>query len=149
MIAPRAAAILSAALGLTLLGSPLPARAQQRQLQRAMSRVAAAWARGDAAGVVGLAARTGLSLDMRDGAVGPLAPRQAVAMLRRVFGRFQTVSAHAGQAEVTGGRPARGYGEITWVVRNRGSTTPQLARVFVALVHENGQWRVTQIRLMP
>jgi SnoaL-like domain len=134
---------------LLLVALATPLRAQERDLERILRQLAASWARGDAAGLVAHASRDGISIDLREGPQGPLPPRQAAAVLRRYFDETQTVSARTGQAEVTGGSPLRGYGEIAWVVRNRGSTMPERARVFIALVREDGTWKVTQIRLMP
>lgn len=144
-----AVAVLLAALFGVLLIAPRPVRAQEAELQHVLDSIAASWAQGDAADVIKYAVRSGISLDMKEGAVGPLPARQAVAMLRRFFTEFETVSVRPSEAEVTGGRPEQGYGELSWVVRAHGATVPELARVFIALVKENGAWRVTQIRLMP
>ncbi len=135
---------------LTVLVAAAPAAAQQRQLRlrQVVDGIAVSWRRGDAGAVIRHAARAGVSLEMRGGPMGPLSPRQAAAVLRRVFDDMETLSVRTAEVEVTGGQPARAYAEIAWIVRMRGSTVAEPTRVFVGLVEENGDWRVTQIRLM-
>lgn len=133
-----------AAVLLLLIASP--ARAQD--LSAVVDRVAGSWGRGDASGIVAHAARGGISLDVDGERVGPLAPRQAAAVLRRLFDQKETVSANAGKARAVGGSPQKGFGEIAWVMRARGTTIPERATVVLALVREDDRWRVTEIRLM-
>jgi hypothetical protein len=129
-----------------LLLSAAPARAQD--LSAVVDRLAAAWGRGDASGVVAHGARAGVSLDVDGDRVGPLAARQAAAVLRRLFDQRETVSASAGKARVVGGSPEKGFGEIAWTMRARGTTIPERTTVVLALVREDDRWRVTEIRLM-
>jgi hypothetical protein len=133
-----------AAIVLVLAAAPV--RAQD--LSGVVDRVAGAWARGDASGIVAHAARGGISLDVDGERAGPLAARQAAAVLRRLFDRSETVSASASKARVVGGSPEKGLGEIAWVMRARGTTIPERATVVIALVREDDRWRVTEIRLM-
>ncbi len=136
-------------LAVLLLAPALPVRAQQtRDLRAAVDRIAAAWSRGDARGLATRGCDAGIALETSEGPMGPLPPRQAAAVLRRVFEQAETVSARTAQVAVTGGDPQRAYGEIEWMVRPRGTTILERAHVFVALVREGDQWRVTQIRLM-
>lgn len=129
-----------------LLAVAAPLHAQE--LERALDRFANAWAHGDAAAVAALAARSGLSIDVDGGPVGPLGARQAAAMLRRLFDEHETVLLRAGLAQVVGGAPPRAFGELAWLTRTRGTTIPERSTVFLALVHENDGWRITQIRLL-
>jgi len=129
-----------------LLMCAAPASAQD--LSAVVDRVADAWGRGDASGIVAHAARGGISLDVDGERAGPLAARQAAAVLRRLFDRSETVSASAGKARVVGGSPEKGLGEIAWVMRARGTTIPERATVVIALVREDDRWRVTEIRVM-
>lgn len=132
-----------------LLGFAGSARAQNAELERTLHRLAAFWARGDAAAVATLATRAGLSLDLDGAAIGPLGPRQAEAVLRRIFDQHVTVQLRTGTARVVGGAPPRAFGELSWLSRIRGTTIPEHATVFLALVREENGWRITQIRLMP
>lgn len=137
-------------LGLALLvGAGEPVQAQgAAELERVLERLGTAWARGDADALVAQASAEGMSLELEGGATGPLARRQAAAALRRLFDGGDTEGVRAGMAHVVGGTPARAFGEIAWVFRPDGTSQPERRRVFVALVEEDGAWRVTQIRLL-
>ncbi len=138
-------------VGLALVLAAAPARAQSRDVQELRSvvdRIAAAWARGDAGGVVSRAVRSGVQVEVGGGPMGALSNRKAAAVIRRAFDDLETVSARTRTVEVTGGNPPRGYGEIEWVVRMPGSRVSERTRIFVALVRDDRDWRLTQIRLM-
>jgi hypothetical protein len=134
---------------LFLLAGNTPAAAQGGELLRALERVTQAWARGDADALAAQAARSGLSLEVDGRQVGPLGSRQAAAALRRVFDERETVGLRPGQADIAVGSPQRAFVELAWFTRARGTTIPERATVFVALVREDGGWRVTEIRLLP
>lgn len=139
--------VRAATLALALLvAGTLPVAAQD--LSAALQRVASSWHRGDAGSIIALAAEGGISLDVDGGSVGPLAGRQAAAVLRRVFDDRESVTAAPRMSRTVGGSPARGFGEITWTTRVRGTTIPERATLFVAFVRERDAWRVTEIRLM-
>ena len=129
-----------------LPGTVLPAAAQN--LEQSLNRVAAAWHRGDAGAITELGAAAGISIDVDGSTVGPLGPRQAAAVLRRVFEDRESVTVRTSLTRAVGGEPARAFGELTWEVRSRGTTIPEQSKLFVALVHEAGQWRITEIRLL-
>jgi len=125
----------------------LPAAAQD--LAQTVDRIGAAWHRGDAAAITGMAAQAGMSLDVDGGRrVGPLPSRQAAAVLRRVFEDRESVGARTVMTRSSGGSPAQAFGEIAWTARARGTTIPEAARVFIALVLEDDRWRITEIRLL-
>jgi hypothetical protein len=124
------------------------APAASQDLASTLQRVASAWHRGDAGAITALAAQGGISLDVGGGSVGPLAGRQAAAVLRRVFDDRESVAAATRMSRTVGGSPARGFGEITWTTRARGTTIPERGTLFVAFVRERDAWRVTEIRLM-
>jgi hypothetical protein len=128
------------------VASPRSAAAQD--LGRTLDRVAAAWHKGDASAVAGFAARNGISVNVDGRAVGPLAPRQAAAVIRRVFEDRESLSVRSNMTRSAGGSPARAFGEITWTIRARGTTIPGRATLFVAFVHEDDEWRITEIRLI-
>jgi hypothetical protein len=129
---------------LTLAASPAAAQ----DLEQTLERVAAAWHKGDAGAITALAARSGVSLDVDGRSVGPLGPRQAAAGIRRVFEDRESVAARSNMTRVVGGAPPRAFGEITWASRARGTTIPERATIFVALVREDDRWRITEIRLI-
>jgi hypothetical protein len=135
--------VLAGGLLLLLAGG---VRAQQ--LERVLDHFAAAWARGDAAGIAALVSRAGVSIDPGNGSVGPLGARQAAAMLRRIFDDRETTVVRAGTAQIVGGAPPRAFGEIAWAARSRGTTESENATVFLALIRERDGWRITQIRLL-
>jgi hypothetical protein len=140
---PLAAMIVA----LVCLGT-VPALAVGQDLARELDRLAAAWHRGDASVIAGLGARAGISLDVDGSSVGPLGPRQAAAVLRRVFEDRESVGVRSTQTRAVGGDPPRAFGELRWTVRARGTTIPEQAKVFVAFVREGDRWRITEIRLL-
>lgn len=150
---PRASWIATRgpALGLALLlasGTGLEGQARDEELGRFVELVGGAWAKGDAGPIVAHASLQGVMLELDEDAVGPLTSRQAAAELRRLFERRSTVALRVGMARVIGGQPARAFGEITWSFRVEGTTIPETRTVFLALVEEEGAWRLTQIRVL-
>jgi hypothetical protein len=123
----------------------LPGSAQD--LQQALERAAAALHRGDASGLARLAANGGISVDVDGRSVGPLGARQAAAVIRRLFEDRESVGVRTNMSRGVGGDPPRAFGEIAWTTRTRGTTIPERATIFVAFVHEDDQWRITEIRL--
>jgi hypothetical protein len=143
----RARRIAFALLGALILwtgGTPVAAQ----DLRPLLERVASAWHRGDVGGISALSARAGVSLDVDGRSVGPLGARQTAAVLRRMFEDRESVAAQVHTIRELGGEPTRAFGEITWSTRARGTTIPERATIFVALVREENGWRVTEIRLL-
>lgn len=144
---PRTLTTFAALVFFASVAPALHAQSEERQLQTTLGELAGAWSRGDANAIVALASRAGISLDIAGEAVGPLAARQAAAVLRNLIERRETVTMdHAGR--VVGGVPPRAAGELTWITRARGTTEPERTTVFVELVREDDRWRVTYIRLL-
>lgn len=139
----KRAFVLVAAL---LLGIAGPARAQQ--LENILERFANAWAKGDVAELASLVSRSGVTIDVGAGPVGPLGQLQAAAVLRRIFDERETTVARARLAQLVGGVPQRAFGEIVWMARSRGTTENEGVTVFLALVREKSGWRINQIRLL-
>ena len=137
----RSAAPLAALFTLLLA---LPLHAQDPA--QTMERLAGAWHKGDANAITALAASAGISVDVDGRAVGPLGARQAAAVLRRVFDDRESVNARASMTRATGND--RAYGEISWNMKARGTTIPERATIFIALIREDGGWRVSEIRLL-
>jgi hypothetical protein len=145
-VTARRRPLLPLAAGLLLLlAAPLPAAAQS--LEQALERVAAAWHKGDTGAITALGARAGISLEVAGGSVGPLGPRQAAAVIRRLFEARESVSARSNMTRTVGGDPVRAFGEIAWTVRARGTTIPERATLYVAFVREDDAWRITEIRV--
>lgn len=126
-----------------------PAVVAGQNLEQSVTRIATAWHKGDAATISALGARAGISIDVDGTAVGPLGPRQASAVLRRVFEDRESVGIKVTLIREVGGEPARSFGELVWQSRGRGTTIPQSYKLFVAMVSEGGRWMVTEIRLLP
>jgi hypothetical protein len=119
-----------------------------QNVESVVDRLTGYWARGDAVSIAALAAREGVSLDLDGRTMGPLSARQTTAMLRRLFEERQTINVRMMSAHIVGGRPSRASGEITWMMRSRGTTIPEKTSVFIALVLEEDRWRVTEIRFV-
>ncbi|HEX7048623.1 MAG TPA: hypothetical protein VF188_00290 [Longimicrobiales bacterium] len=133
---------------LFVLGAAVVARAQEVELEEVLNRLGTAWEHGDAGALAALAAHAGLSIEILGERVGPLSKRQVAAVLRRVFERRETIALRHGMAQVVGGTPPRAFGELAWITRVEGTTIPERATIFIALIREDEGWRVTQIRLL-
>lgn len=139
---------LSVAVGLSLLAAA-PASAQQNDgLAGLLDTLAVLWTRGDAAALVAHGADAGLDLEIHGESVGTLEGRRAAAALRQLFGALETVSVEAGSAGRVVGAEDRAFGEFIWVVRMPGGMVSESNRIFVALVRENDEWHVSQIRIL-
>lgn len=138
-------------LGVVLLAllALVPAPAQAQELRQFNHRLTLAWARNDAGSIASLTAGRGASVELEGRAVGPLAVRQVTALLRRLFeDAGETVSVTLTNTRQLRGTPERAYVELLWARRPRGTTIPERVTVFVALVHEDTSWRITEIRLL-
>ena len=140
----KSRALLSAAL---LLMSGATASSAQT-LEPVAQRIAAAWNKNDAAALTAFAAKPGISLELAGERVGPLPARQAAAALRSLFDKRETVTTRAGIAKEITGQPRRAFLELSWITRQPGTSETARSTVFVALVFEDGHWRVTEIRHM-
>ena len=140
---------MTRALSVTLFATLLFLHSASAQnVQSVVDRLAEFWARGDAASVAALSARDGISLNLDGRTAGPLAARQATALLRRLFDERETINVRMMQPQMVGGQPPRAYGEISWMMRSRGTTIPDKTSVLISLVLEDGRWRVTEIRFV-
>lgn len=136
------------ALAVVLAGAAFAAPAGAQNLERVVERFADHWARGDASALTSLASKKGVSFDIDGKPLGPVATRQASAVLRRVFNDYETVQVRILFREIVGGEPPLAFAEINWLTRVHGTTIPEKTTVFVALVLEEDHWRVTQIRFV-
>jgi hypothetical protein len=124
----------------------LPVRAQN--VRPVVESIASSWSRADAGSIAGIASRDGVSVQIGGDKKGILKPNQVAAVLREVFDGSETVSARTDRVGAMGGTRQRAFGEISWTARVRGTTNPQRSTVFLALVHEDDGWRISEIRLM-
>jgi hypothetical protein len=131
-----------------LLTAAVRHQASAQQVEPVLERFVTYWARGDESAIVALATRPGISLDIDKKETGPLAGRQAAALLRRLFEDHETMSVRLMASRSMDGTPKRAFGEITWMMRPRGTTIPDRTSVFVALIFEDEQWRITEIRFV-
>jgi hypothetical protein len=125
------------------------AAAQEVELALTLDRIAGHWEHADASRLAAFFAPGGVALDLDDGELGPLPPRQVAAVLRKLLGGRETTALMIRSARVVGGEPPRAFGELAWLFRARGTTIPERTTIFLALVWEEGGWRITQIRLLP
>lgn len=141
----RTTALTLAALA--ALASVVPAAAQN--LESLTERMTQSWGRGDVGSITALIATEGVSIEIEGQRVGPLNPRQASAVLRRLFDNREIVSARAGLAKIVSGSPRRAFVELSWSTRVRGTTIPERYKIFLALVNDDRDaWRITEIRLL-
>jgi len=136
------------ALAVVLAGVAFATPVSAQNLERVVERFADIWARGDASALSSLASKKGVSFDIDGKPMGPVASRQASAVLRRVFNERETVQVRILFHEIVGGQPPLAFAEINWMTRVHGTTIPERTTVFVALVLEDDRWRVTQIRFV-
>ncbi len=134
--------------GLALALAIFPLQAHAQELGPVVDRLAASWQRGDAGGIAARFADDGVSIALGGAKTGPVGARQASAMLRRLFEERETLRVQIGRARVVGGDPAKAFAELDWTARSRGTTIPVRATVFLALQLEQGEWRITEIRLL-
>lgn len=123
--------------------------AHAQRLDDIVDIIAFAWSHGDAKALVAMGAREGIAIETPDSRSGPVGARQAVAVLRRIFGDRQTVALRQGMVQVVGGSPRRAFAEITWIARAPDTTQPERYTIYLELVLEGERWHITQIRMLP
>ena len=141
----RAAIIL--ALGLNLMAAPAAAQ-QSDDLTRLLDTLAALWTRGDAAGLAAHGAEAGLDLEIHGVPVGSLEGRRAAAAIRQLLAGQETVVVERGTAATVVGAEDRAFGELIWKVRMPGAEMTESRKIFVALVREDREWRISEIRIL-
>lgn len=147
----RAAAAAAAVTAPAAPAAPatLAAPAQAAELESVAARVSELWRDGDAAGIAGLAASTGVRLHLLGQRHLPMRGRRAAAALRAFFpSRGDGVVRLARVAEV-GGEPRRGFAELEWTTAAPGAPRPERLTVFVGFVLEEQSWRISEIRVLP
>jgi len=140
-VAPGLAVLFS-----LLLGGGGQASAQEVAV--VIERIARFWADEDAGSIAEQSAREGISINLDGRALGPLGGRQVTAVLRQLFQDHQTLRVRPMTPQMVGGEPPKAFGEITWQQQPRGTTIPEKTSVFVALVLQDGRWRISEIRVL-
>jgi hypothetical protein len=120
----------------------------QKNVNEFVSHVAKAWKESDATAIAAAADPRGITVDVDGKRVGSITPRQAAAVLRRVFEDRHTTRVTAGAVKHLPGNSARAYAEIMWERRARGTTQPERIKVFIAVAYTTDAWRITEIRLI-
>lgn len=134
---------------LLLMAALRTTSAHAQRLDDIVLHVADSFARGDAKTLAALVWRNGVSIETGSDRNAPLGPRQAAAVLRRLFDDRVTVSAKPGITQIVGGTPRRAFAEITWVTRAPDTTQPERSTIYLELVLSDERWQITQIRLRP
>lgn len=135
---------------LVFVVSPLHAqgRSGPAPLEGFVARVARLWAAEDADGLAALAGDDGRMVLEVGTARGGMRERHAAAALRALFAERESVGTTLLRSAVSGGNPPRGFGELAWTSRARGTTAPRAARVYVGAAWEGGSWRIRELRLL-
>lgn len=139
---------LMLAMGLLLGASPVGAQAEPAPLEQFVQRVAYLWEAKDVDQLVDLVAETEPMVLDRGGGIERVNGRHAAAALRSIFSDLESVSVHPAKAAVSGGRPLRGFGELTWVYRARGGPGEQTVSVYVGTIWDGRYWRIGELRLI-
>ena len=145
---------LAALLALLLLAGPRALSAQAGgapsiPLETFVLQVARLWLGNDVEGLLDLVTASGkVLLDTGKGSE-EVNGRHAAAALRAVFADRDHVSVRPVGATLAGGRPPRGFGQISWVFRSRGTPGSQSRTVYVGGRWEGSGWRITEVRIMP
>jgi hypothetical protein len=141
----------------TLLGTLLlslflirPAAAQRAAapLDSFIKEVAYLWSGSDARGLAELMPEEAQVLLDTGGGMETVEARHAAAALRELFAERQSLSVRPARITVSGTRPARGFGLLTWSFRSRGSPSPESGSVYVGAVWSEEGWRISELRLM-
>jgi hypothetical protein len=143
----RTAAVV-ALLGLAAAPSLGTGLAAQEDLSSVLATLAALWERGDAAALAAFGAGGGIELELHGEPLGRVSGRKGAAALRHLFANRETVSVHATRTSRVTGTDNAAFGELTWVVRPRGSALPTRTTVFLGLVREGRSWRISQVRVL-
>jgi hypothetical protein len=140
--------LLRAALLVLALALPRPVAAQER-LEGFAARVARLWSDGNARALADLAPEGGhIVLALGADEARAVHERHVGAALRDLFNGRETVSVRTTQVTLSGGTPALGFSQLSWVSRPSGVTRPVTATVYLGAVLEDGVWRLREIRVL-
>lgn len=130
-----------------ILGAPAACLGQD--LAQAAAGFASQWAAGDVSRLQGGFSSDGVRLQWESRPLATLAPQHAGASIREYLGDRERASAGVFRVGEVGGDPPRAFAEIRWESRIRGMTETVTRTLFVAFVSEGGDWRVTEVRVLP
>jgi hypothetical protein len=140
---------------LAIAGANQPLRAQdvaasdEVPLEVFVQEVVRLWLSGDVAALVELIPEADqLILDTGTG-IENANSRHAAAALRALFSESETLATRAVRVTVASTSPPKGFGELSWTFRSRGSPGEQSRSIYVAAARENASWKITELRLMP
>jgi hypothetical protein len=134
--------LLAAPLHAQQAGAPVPLDVFVAQLSRL-------WARGEAerlAEMTGPDGRVMLDLGANRGGVQE---RHFAAALRSLFNERESMGVRPHRAVISGGSPPRGFVELAWSSRARGTRAARTSTVYVGAVLHGGEWRISELRLLP
>ena len=139
--------LLALALSLFAAG-PLGAQRAPAPLDGFIREVAYLWSGSDARGLAELMpGEARVLLDTGNG-TEPVEARHAAAALRALFSERQGLSVRPARITVSGTRPPRGFGLLTWSFRSRSSPGAETGEVYVGAVWSDEGWRISELRLM-
>lgn len=131
------------------LAVPSGACRAQATLEEAAEAFIERWAGGDVGSLQRMFSAGGVRLQWGVRPLGVLDPQHAIASVREYLEGREGLAARATRVEDVGGDPPRGYAEIHWESRIRGTSEVVRRTVFVAFVSRDGVWRVTELRVLP
>lgn len=120
-----------------------------QSLEEAASVFAERWRAVEIASLEESLSRGGVRLQWEARQVGSLDPAHAKASIQEYLTSREGVGVSVTRFEEVGGDPPKGYAEIRWESRIRGTSEVLVRTVFVAFVSEDGGWRVTELRVLP
>jgi hypothetical protein len=141
---------LAAALLLCLMAAPLHAqRGGDATLEALAGQLARFWAGGEAERVAEMIGPDGrVMLDLGAPRAG-VQERHVAAALRALFAERESVAARPHRVVNSGGTPPRGFVELAWTSRARGTTAPRTTTVYVGAVLHGDEWRIRELRVLP
>lgn len=139
---------LAVAVLLAVVAWVAPAQGQNPEMESSLQAFLAAWQSEDGAQLEAALLVTGVSLRMGNESHGPVRPRQAAAALRQYMADRSPGEFMVHRVSSAGGEPERGFAEVEWSTRVRGTTEPIGYTVFVGMVRSDGGWAVQEIRIL-
>lgn len=143
-----AAAVPPGAEGAAAVVDTVPAA--QDPLERAALAFARAWAEGAGAGKGPLMVDEGVRLQLEGASHRRLSSRQASAALRDFLRHYEEGEVTVVRAAPVAGSADRGFAEIRWTARVRGTAHRVNRTIFVGFVRvEPDRWMADEVRVLP
>lgn len=141
--------VLLAGLVATPGGAAAQATASEQPIEAFIQHVTRLWVAGDVAAIVELLPGSNRVLLDTGSGTESANDRHAAAALRALFASSETTGARPVRATLASASPSRGFGEVLWTFRSRGSPAEQSRSIYVAALFEEGAWRISELRVMP